>query len=53
LDYQPEVWVHGCFFPDIYEQADKEKVTNDYILKDFVQNVGDPPAEENFDFINL
>ena len=31
----------------------KKKVTNDYILKDFVQNVGDPPAEENFNFINL
>lgn len=31
----------------------KKKVTNDYILKDFVQNVGDPPAEEKFDFINL
>lgn len=22
----------------------KKKVTNDYILKDFVQNVGDPPC---------
>lgn len=31
----------------------KKKVTNDYILKNFVQNVGDPPAEENFNFINL
>lgn len=29
--------IHDCSFSDIYEQADKEKVTNDYILKEVLK----------------